>query len=85
MSYNFAGGSHLANQNQNICIRRERNICRICWTTQNDIDFQLSGMTTKMAGLVVSVHAAYKWLKLLQFWNFLEQGLLQLWIQGYLI
>jgi len=31
-SFNFAGKIHLANQNQNICIRRELNRCRICYS-----------------------------------------------------
>ena len=30
-SFNFAGKIHLASQNQNICIRRELNRCRICY------------------------------------------------------
>jgi len=42
-TYNFDGGQHLANQDQNICIRRERGNCRICWTTELDTDFQVSG------------------------------------------
>ena len=44
-SFNFDGGQHLADQNQNICVRRERGNCRICWTTQQDTDFQVSGST----------------------------------------
>ena len=27
-TYNFDGGQHLANQNQNICVRRERGNCK---------------------------------------------------------
>ena len=42
-SYNFDGGSHLADQTQTICVRRERGICRICWTTSNPTDFAVSG------------------------------------------
>ena len=30
-SFNFDSGWHLANQNQNICIRRESNFCSICF------------------------------------------------------
>ena len=42
-TYNFDGGAHLASQNQNICVRRERNICQICWsTTVATGDFQTS-------------------------------------------
>ena len=44
-SYNFDGGQHLANQDQNICIRRERGNCRICWATAADTDFAVSGLT----------------------------------------
>ena len=35
----------MANQKQNICVRRERNKCRICWTTADKLDFQVSGMS----------------------------------------
>ena len=35
-------GYHLAEQNQNMCIRRERGNCRICYFTAVD-DFTLSG------------------------------------------
>jgi len=48
-TFNFAGGQHLANQDQSICIRRERGNCRICWTTAIDTDFAVSGMTTMKA------------------------------------
>ena len=27
-TFNFDGGTHLSDQNQNICIRRERGICK---------------------------------------------------------
>jgi hypothetical protein len=30
-SFNFAGGRHLANQHQTVCIRREAGNCRICY------------------------------------------------------
>ena len=42
-TYNFAGGQHLANQKQQICVRRERGQCKICWTTAADTDFVVSG------------------------------------------
>ncbi len=42
-SYNFKGNEHLANQNQKICIRREANNCRICYTIENENDFMLTG------------------------------------------
>lgn len=44
-SFNFDGQLHLANQKHNICVRRERNKCRICWTPAESTDFQLSGMS----------------------------------------
>ena len=52
-SFNFAGGQHLANQDQNICIRRERGNCRICWTTAEMGDFMVSGMTPSMGVIMV--------------------------------
>merc|ERR1712126_44030 len=42
-SFNFDSGIHLADQRQTICVRRERGNCRICWTTQINTDFQVSG------------------------------------------
>jgi len=51
-TYNFAGGHHLANQQQQICVRRERGNCRICWTAMADTDFAVSAKTNKMAGVV---------------------------------
>jgi len=49
-SYNYYGGLHLANQNQLICIRKELNRCRICYSTAmgND-DFDISGTIASMA------------------------------------
>merc|ERR1712008_623962 len=44
-SYNYVGGYHLADQNQKICIRRERGNCRICWSTTVKEDFAVSGKT----------------------------------------
>jgi len=41
-SYNYDGGQHLAQQNQNICVRRERNYCEICWSEVGTMDFQLT-------------------------------------------
>ena len=53
-TFNFDGGHHLANQDQSICVRREANICRICWTTVTHItDFQLSGDATGTNGMVI--------------------------------
>jgi hypothetical protein len=47
-TFNYNGGYHIANQEQEICIRRERGQCRICWTTQADSDFMVSGKTDEM-------------------------------------
>eukprot|EP00093_Oithona_nana_P004330 04330.XXX_134142_132652_1 [CDS] Oithona nana genome sequencing. len=52
-TYNFDGGAHLASQNQNICVRRERNTCRICWSTVDaQGDFELSTITTEDAASI---------------------------------
>ena len=44
-SYNFndGAGEHLANQDQAICVRRERSNCRICWAVMAKTDFEVSG------------------------------------------
>jgi len=42
-SFNFNGGQHLANQNQNICIRRELNNCQICYSAAS-MQFDLTTM-----------------------------------------
>ena len=43
-TFNFDGGSQLADQDQNICIRRERNNCRICFAAViAATDFGISG------------------------------------------
>ncbi|TRY79933.1 hypothetical protein TCAL_13834, partial [Tigriopus californicus] len=47
-TYNFAGGRHLADQNQNICIRRERGNCKICFTAIEAIDVAVSGVLADM-------------------------------------
>ena len=49
-TYNFDGGFHLAEQDQNICIRRERNICEICWSTTAEGDFETSSSKTGPSG-----------------------------------
>lgn len=48
MTYNFQGGQHLDDQDQNICVRRERSMCRICWTTVADADFAVGGTIASM-------------------------------------
>ena len=38
----IGNGYHLANQEQNICIRREKDYCEICYTTVTNSDFGVS-------------------------------------------
>lgn len=40
-TFNFGNG-HLADQNQVMCVRRNQNACRICWTTAMATDFDVS-------------------------------------------
>ncbi|XP_059097989.1 uncharacterized protein LOC131892220 [Tigriopus californicus] len=49
-TFNFNGGQHLANQNQNICIRREGVNCRLCFSSVAATDFAVSGLSTKTMG-----------------------------------
>ena len=49
-TFNFSGGQHLASQDQNICVRRERSYCRICWSRTAIGDFEVSGATTGPSG-----------------------------------
>ena len=52
-TFNFDGGLHLADQDQNICIRRESNNCRICYSSKVVTDFQVSGgAATSKVGLI---------------------------------
>lgn len=53
-TYNFAGSQHLANQDQNICIRRERGNCRICYTTVMETDFSLSSSMAADMGMAIA-------------------------------
>ncbi len=50
-SYNYQNraGLHLADQEQTICVRRERGSCRICWTDVNDLDFGVSGRSIEIS------------------------------------
>ena len=41
-TYNYAGGMHLADQNQAICVRQEEGNCRICYTTTTLTDFPVA-------------------------------------------
>ena len=43
-SYNYGGGRHLADQKQVICIRREENKARICYSVDNRNDIAISGL-----------------------------------------
>eukprot|EP00093_Oithona_nana_P004333 04333.XXX_140302_138918_1 [CDS] Oithona nana genome sequencing. len=44
-TFNYDGGVHLADQNQQICVRRERGVCKICWSPVAKGDFSVSGET----------------------------------------
>ena len=37
----------MADQNQNICVRRERGVCKVCWSPTAMGDFSISGETKK--------------------------------------
>ena len=43
-SYNYGGGRHLSDQKQVICIRREANKARICYSVDNRNDIAISGL-----------------------------------------
>ena len=58
-SFNYDGGLHLANQDQNICVRREINYCAVCWSaaskafdvsSKGDPDVGVSGVSEKCCG-----------------------------------
>ena len=42
-------GYHLANQEQNICIRREKDYCEICYSAVKNNDFGISGGAGRFA------------------------------------
>merc|ERR1712218_7550 len=56
-SFGYDGStSHLANQHQTVCVRREAGNCQICWYAPANTDVQLSGITaTKSTTGYVSV------------------------------
>jgi len=67
-TYNFNGKLHLANQNQNICIRRELNQCQICYsaasmqfdlTTMLADDFGVQGVMGKCCGYGTDAAVTY--------------------------
>ena len=61
-TFNWQGTRHLANQKQNICIRREAGNCRICYSADTPgSDFQISGKTNAgKNGLKGEVCCAYE-------------------------
>ena len=48
-SFNWANKQHLADQNQNICIRRESGQCQICYTQSSDDDFKVYYLNRKLS------------------------------------
>jgi len=48
-TFNYDGGSHLANQHQDICVRRESGYCQLCWYAASLSDVDVSGVATKTA------------------------------------
>jgi hypothetical protein len=44
-SFNYDSGVHLANQNYQICIRAERNMCTVSYAALSPTTFQMSGST----------------------------------------
>jgi len=48
-SYNWNGGKHLADQNQVICIRREDDKVKICYSTTDMNDISISGAKQETA------------------------------------
>ena len=58
-TFNWQGTRHLANQRQNICVRREAGNCRICWSNDGGTDFQTSGKSDKSNALKGEECCAY--------------------------
>lgn len=46
-TFHYDSGIHLANQNQQICFRREAGNCKICYSADVTIDVQLGGKNLK--------------------------------------
>ena len=44
-TFNFDGGRHIEQQDQQICVRRESGMCRICWYAAALTDFATAGMS----------------------------------------
>jgi hypothetical protein len=51
-TFNYVNSIQLANQLQTICIRRERGMCKICYSPPTTTDFSISGLTTKTKGIM---------------------------------
>jgi len=52
-NYNAGAGKHLANQNQVVCFRREKNMCKICYTsTGADFSLSLADGTSAVVGVM---------------------------------
>jgi len=58
-SFNYANSVELANQNQNICMRRERGYCKICFSATATADFQISGKASLKGFIAGSKCCAY--------------------------
>lgn len=59
-SFNYdAGTTHLADQKQVICIRREQGMCRICYSADGVMDVQLSGKNTMAINKAASSCCGY--------------------------
>lgn len=43
-SFNYQNTKHLAAQSQDICFRREKNMCSICFSADSASDVKISGM-----------------------------------------
>ena len=56
-TFNYDGGYHLANQHQHICVRREINNCKVCWSADTITDVALSGLDNN--GIVKVTYLLY--------------------------
>jgi len=52
-------GRHLANQHQNICVRRESGMCRICYSVDTATDIGVTGKSDGKAGIKGSTCCGY--------------------------
>jgi len=58
-SYNWAGSYHLADQNQKICIRREDDKTKICYSVNAATDFAVSGKGNQIAANIQAYCGGY--------------------------